>query len=265
MEEKKKKRLMVFIPAYKAEKTVCSVIDRISESLKKRAVEIVVFDNHSSDNTYGVVKAYKEKKGMSKLSVFRHPKNLFFGGNIKAGCNYAIKHNMDIIAVLHSDGQYPPEMIDQLIKPIEEGKAQVVFGSRFLGNPLKGGMPLWRYFGNIFLTKLENVLVGHRFSEWHSGFRAYDCNTLKKLPFNLCVDGYEWTTDLLLLFLSRKYTIAEIPIPTHYGKESTSPSIKRTFLYFIRSFWLAMMYFLNRTGIIIIRKYHTSKPVVTPH
>ena len=249
------KRLMIFIPAYKAEKTVCSVIERIPKDVWKKATEIVVFDNCSPDNTYGVVKNYKEKKRISKLKVFRHNKNLFFGGNKKAACNYAIKHNMNIITILHSDGQYPPEKINELIKPIEEGKAQAVSGSRFLGNPLKGGMPLWRYLGNIFLTKIENVLIGYKLSEWHSGFRAYNCDILRKIPFNLCVNGYEYTTDILLLFLTKKCKIAEISIPTHYGKESTSPSIKRTFLYFINSFKLAFLFFLNRKNIIKIKKY----------
>jgi glycosyltransferase involved in cell wall biosynthesis len=184
---------------------------------------------------------------------------LFFGGNIKAACNYAIEHNMDIIAILHSDGQYPAEKINELIKPIEEGRSQVVLGSRFLENPIKGGMPIWRYLGNIFLTKIENVLIGHKLSEWHSGFTAYDCNALRKIPFNLCVDGYEWTTDSLLLFLTKKVKIVEIPIPTHYGKESTSPSIKRTLLYFIHSFKIAFLFFLNRKGIINIEKYNFNK------
>ena len=249
------KRLMILIPAYKAEKTIISVLDRIPIDIKKQTTEIAVFDNHSPDKTSDVVLAYKKKKKLSKLKVVRHPKNLFFGGNIKAGCKYAIKNNIDIVAVLHSDGQYPPEKISDLIKPIKEGKAQAVSGSRFLGSPLKGSMPLWRYLGNIFLTQIENILIGKKFSEWHSGFRAYDCNSLKKLPFNLCVNGYEWTTDILLLFIANRFKIEEIPIPTHYGEESTSPSIKRTFLYFIFSFKLAFLYFLHKIKLIKIKKY----------
>jgi glycosyltransferase involved in cell wall biosynthesis len=248
-------RLMIHIPAYNAEKTIVSVLDRIPEEIKLKAAEIVVFDNHSEDKTSEVVMEYKKKNNLSKLSVIRHPRNLFFGGNIKAGCNYAIKNNMDIMAVLHSDGQYPPERIADLIRPIEEGKVQAVSGSRFLLDPLKGRMPLWRYMGNIFLTQLENLFVGRRFSEWHSGFRAYDCNTLKKLPFNRCVNGYEWTTDILLLLIANRFKIAEIPIPTHYGKESTSPSIKRTLIYFILSFKLTLLYFLHKVKLIKIRKY----------
>jgi glycosyltransferase involved in cell wall biosynthesis len=246
---------MIFIPAYKTEKTVCSVIERIPKDVMKKTTEIVVMDNHSPDRTYDAVKGYKKKNKMSKLKVFRHSKNIFFGGNLKSGLDYAIKHKMDIMVMLHSDAQYPSEKINALIKPIEEGKAETVFGSRFLENPLKGGMPIWRYLGNIFLTMIENVLIGKRFSEWHSGFTAYDCHTLKKIPFNLCESGYEITTDILLLFISAKSRIAEIPIPTHYGEESTSPSIKRTFLYFINSFKLAILFFLHRIGIIKIQKY----------
>lgn len=249
------KKLMIFIPAYQSQRTICSVIDRIPKDVMKKASEIVVSDNHSTDNTYNVILKYKKKKKLSKLKVFRHEKNLFYGGNVKFGCNYAIKRNMDIMAVLHSDGQYPPEKINELIRPIEKGNAHTSFGSRFLGNPLKGGMPLWRYLGNIFLTKIENILVGKRFSEWHSGFTAYDCNALKKLPFDLCDNGYEFTTDILLVFISNNMKIAEVPIPTHYGKDSTSPSIKRTFMYFIKSFNLAFRYYLHRKNIAKIKKY----------
>lgn len=249
------KKLMIFIPAYKAQRTVCSVIERIPKDVMKKTTEIVVMDNHGPDKTYEVVQAYKRKNKLLKLKVFRHSKNLLFGGNLKAGFNYAIKNKMDIMVMLHADGQYPAEKINDLIKPIEKNKAETVFGSRFLGSPLKGGMPLWRYLGNIFLTQIENVLIGQRFSEWHSGFTAYDCRALKKIPFNLCENGYEFTTDILLLFTSNKLRISEIPIPTHYGGESTSPSIKITFLYFIHSFRLALLFFLNRIGIIKIKKY----------
>lgn len=249
------KRLLIFIPAYMAEKTVSSVIDRIPQDVMEKTTEIAVFDNHSSDRTSQVVKEYKKTKKMFKLSVHRNPRNLFFGGNLKAGFDYAIKKDMDILVMLHSDGQYPPEKINELIKPIEENRANTTFGSRFLEDPLKGGMPAWRFLGNIFLTYVENVLVGKRFSEWHSGFCAYDLHTLKKLPYQHCENGYEMTTDILLLFITNGFKIKEIPIPTHYGKESTSPSIKRTFTYFINSFRLALRYFLHKQGIRKVRKY----------
>lgn len=249
------KRLMIFIPAYKAQATVCSVIGRIPNDVMKKTAEIVVMDNHSPDKTYDAAVQYKKKKKMSKLKVFRHPRNILFGGNLKAAFDYAIRRKMDIMVMLHSDGQYPPEKISELIKPIEAGKAETTFGSRFLEDPLKGGMPIWRYMGNIFLTKIENILVGRKFSEWHSGFTAYDCNALKKMPYRLCENGYELTTDILLLFITNGFRVAEIPIPTHYGEESTSPSISRTFSYFVHSFRLAFTFFLHKTGMIRIKKY----------
>lgn len=246
---------MVFIPAYKAEKTIYSVIDRIPSDVMKKTTEIVVMDNHSPDKTYDAVMKYKKEKKMSKLKVFRHPRNILFGGNLKAAFDYAIKRKMDIMVMLHSDGQYPPERINELIKPIETGRAETTFGSRFLLDPIKGGMPIWRYLGNIFLTQIENALVGRKFSEWHSGFTAYDCNALKKMPYRSCENGYELTTDILLLFITNGFRVAEIPIPTHYGEESTSPSISRTFSYFVHSFRLAFTFFLHKTGIISVKKY----------
>jgi glycosyltransferase involved in cell wall biosynthesis len=247
---------MVFIPAYKAENTVCSVIDRIPKDVLKRCTKIVVSDNSSPVDPTKMLQDYRKKKKLAKLIVVRQKKNRLYGGNEKFGCDYAVKHGMDIIVILHADGQYPPEEIANLIRPIEEGKANLVAGSRFLGNPLKGGMPKWRYLGNILLTRYENLTTGHKMSEWHSGFRAYDCKILREIPFRKCVDGYEWTTDLLLLFIINHSRISEVSIPTHYGEESTSPSLKRTFLYFIFSCQIATLFFLDRIGIMRIEKYH---------
>lgn len=253
------KKLMIFIPAYNAEKTIQKVLDRISSELWSRASEVVVFDNHSRDKTYDLAVAYQRENQLKKLKVFRNPTNLHYGGNIKAGCRYAVQHGMDIIVELHADGQYPPERILPLIKPIEESKAAAVSGSRFLENPRNGGMPLWRYLGNIFLTRVQNRLVKYRFSEWHSGFRAYDRTALRQIPFEQCVNGYEWTTDVFLMLIANGFTIAEIPIPTHYGKDSTSPSITRTFTYFINSFKLALAYFFHRKGCCFSQKYRVTR------
>jgi glycosyltransferase involved in cell wall biosynthesis len=258
------KKLMIFIPAYKAEKTIIEVIERIPQDVFKKAKEIFIADNDSKDNIVEVVEAYKKQKNIKKITVRRNEKNVFFGGNIKTGCRYGISKNYDIIAVVHSDGQYPPENIAELIKPIEEGKAQAVSGSRFLGNPRAGGMPLWRYLGNIFLTQYENIMVGHKLSEWHSGYRAYDLNALKTIHFEKCVNGYEWTTDVLLMLLSNDYSIAETAIPTHYGNDSTSPSIMRTFTYCTTSMNISTTYLFHRTGFITKQKYKKTRPVLIP-
>jgi glycosyltransferase involved in cell wall biosynthesis len=248
-------KLIIFIPAYNAERTVCTVIDRIPAAMKDRASDILVIDNHSPDRTYQKLLDYKKKKKMVKLTVLQNKKNIFFGGNLKAGMDYAVQHDMGIMAVLHSDLQYPPDMIDKLIAPIEQGKAQTTFGSRFIGDPLKGGMPFWRYAGNVFLTWCENVLIDRRFSEWHSGYCAYDVHALRTIPYRECENGYQLTTDILLIYIANRYKVAEIPIPTHYGKESTSPSVMRTFLYFVHSLRLAFVFFLHRIGVIRVKKY----------
>jgi hypothetical protein len=120
-------------------------------------------------------------------------------------------------------------------------------------------MPLWRYSGNRFLTFVENILVGKKLSEWHSGFRAYNLDIMKLLPYEKCVNGYEWTTDILLLYHTNGYPISEIVIPTHYGEDSTSPSKMRTLKYFITSFNLAMRFFLHRTKLFRKEKYKKIK------
>ena len=159
------------------------------------------------------------------------------------------------MAVVHSDGQYPPEHVFQLIKPLLDGKAQAVSGARIAGDPFGGGMPLWRYLGNRVLTWMEDFLIGHTMSEWHSGFRAYDIHALKRIPFNQCENGYQWTTDILLLLLTNNNKIAEITIPTHYGEDSTSPSVYRTFAYAFHTMKLAFIFFLNRIHLVSNKKY----------
>lgn len=252
------KQIMILIPLYNSVETIVQVINRIPKSVITAVSKVVVIDNNSNDGSFEKVTEYKKQNKLTYLEILKNETNLLFGGNIKAGCSYGITNNMDIIAVLHADGQYPSDQILELISPIQKGEAQAVSGSRILGNPRKGGMPIWRLFGNRFLTIFENFFVGKKLSEWHSGFRAYDLNVMKTLNYLDCVNGYEWTTDILLLYHTNGYTIKEIAIPTHYGTESTSPSKIRTFTYFVNSFKLAFLYFLHRKGIRKNKKYLVS-------
>jgi glycosyltransferase involved in cell wall biosynthesis len=217
---RKEKKIAIFIVAYNAADTLANVIDRIPDSLKNRVKEIFVFDDFSKDSTYLIGVGYKKIHNLSNLHVYKNPKNLGYGGNQKKGYNYAISRGYDIVVMLHGDAQYAPEKIPSLLPLLENDMADMVFGSRMKGNPLKGGMPLWRFFGNKVLTYVENKVLGLNLSEFHSGFRSYSCRALRQIPFNSCSDGYDFDTDILIQFKLKGLRIAETLISTHYGKES---------------------------------------------
>ncbi len=225
------KKIAIFIQAYNTASTVPVVLDRIPKSLKKRVAEIFVIDNASSDSTYLTIIGYKAKEHLPNLKIIRNKKNIGYGGSQKKAYNYAIKKDFDIIVMLHGDAQYAPEKIQLILEPLENGEADMVFGSRMSGNPLKGGMPLWRYIGNKSLTKIENLVLGLNLSEYHSGFRAFSCEALKKVQFEKCSNNYTFDTDILIQFKINNFRIVERPIPTHYGIESKSPTLMHTIIY----------------------------------
>lgn len=255
----KKKKIAIFIPAYKAVKTLISAIERIPPQTKKEVEEIYVFDDCSDDNTYYSGLGYKYKNGIKKLNIYRNLKNLGYGGNQKQGYNYAIKKRYDIVVMLHGDVQYAPEYIHNLIQPLVNGKADMVFGSRMLGNPLREGMPLWKYLGNKFFTIIENKILNLKLSEYHSGFRAYSCHALKDVPFDRCPDNYNFDSDIIIQFVIKKKRIAEIPIPTHYGPESHQISFKKSMAYGYNIFKSLLDYKLQIKGVKKIHRFDLSK------
>jgi 2-polyprenyl-3-methyl-5-hydroxy-6-metoxy-1,4-benzoquinol methylase len=151
----------------------------------------------------------------------RHPANLGYGGNQKAGYTYAINHGWDVVVLLHGDGQYAPEVMSDLVAPIVSGDADAVFGSRMMtpGAARQGGMPLYKYVGNRILTTFQNAVTGLRLSEWHSGYRAYRVSALADLPFVGNSDGFDFDTEIILQLHASGKRIAEVPIPTYYGDE----------------------------------------------
>lgn len=227
----KSQKIAVFIPAYQAVRTLISAIERIPPGIRKIVKEIYVFDDASNDNTYYAGLGYKHKNSVKKLNIYLNKRNLGYGGNQKQGYKYAIRKGYDIVVMLHGDVQYAPEYIPNLIKPLLNEKADMVFGSRVLGNPIKQGMPIWKYIGNRLLTFIENKILDANLSEYHSGFRAYNIHALKGVPFERLPDGYIFDTDIIIQFIIAKKRIAEIPIPTHYGPESHQITFKKSFDY----------------------------------
>ena len=211
----------VLVVAYNAETTLARVLDRIPPAAKLQLTEVLVQDDHSTDLTHLVAQGYSQQQGHLNLTVVRHPENLGYGGNQKAGYTYAINHGWDVVVLLHGDGQYAPEIMGELIRPIVEGDADAVFGSRMMekGRAREGGMPLYKYVGNRILTTFQNSLTGLGLSEWHSGYRAYRVSALAELPFVGNSDGFDFDTEIILQLAAAKKNIVEVPIPTYYGDE----------------------------------------------
>ncbi len=252
------KKIAIFIPARNVSRTLPSVLDRIPEGLKKRVKEIFVMDNDSRDNTYMIGIEYKEKSNLQNLKIYRNERDLGYGGVQKKAYNYAINNGFDIVAMLHGDAQYAPELLPAILEPLEKGEADFVFGSRIKGNPMQGGMPAWRYAGNRLLTKVENAVLGLDLSEYHSGFRAFNVQMLKKLPFDRLSDDYHFDTEILIQFALAKTRIAEVPIPTHYGEESGSPTVMQTVAYSLNILRSMLMLLLHKRGIICQDKFDVS-------
>ncbi len=215
------KSLLVFIVAYNAESTLTNTLRRIPESLKKYNYRILIIDDSSKDHTFAQGLAFKDHNPGLDIEVLYNPVNQGYGGNQKLGYQYAIDHDFDAVALLHGDGQYAPEMLEELSVPVLEGQCDAVFGSRMSkpGNALKGGMPLYKLVGNRILTKVQNWLLGSNLSEFHSGYRIYSVKALAQVPFQSNTNDFHFDSEIIIQFLLKKFVIREIPIPTYYGDE----------------------------------------------
>lgn len=216
-----RRRIGILVVAYNASSTLAKVLDRIPRDFVPRIDEVLICDNASEDSTYLVGLGYKQVFGDLPITVLRQPRNLGYGGNQKTGYRWAIEQDLDIVVLLHADGQYAPELLPEIVAPLERDEAEAVFGSRMMkrGDALRGGMPLYKYVGNRVLTTVENRLVGMDLSEWHSGYRAYKVDALREIPFDALSDDYDFDTGIILQFHEAGKRIAELPIPTYYGDE----------------------------------------------
>ena len=214
-------KIGVLVVAYNAETTLQRVLDRIPDATQLQLAEVLVHDDHSTDDTNTVAREYQGNNDRFHLTIVRHPKNLGYGGNQKAGYAYAINHGWDVVVLLHGDGQYAPEIMNELIAPIANGDADAVFGSRMMerGQARAGGMPLYKFVGNRVLSRTQNALTGLKLSEWHSGYRAYRVSALERLPFVGNSDGFDFDTEIILQLAAARMNIVEVPIPTYYGDE----------------------------------------------
>lgn len=220
-------RVAIYIPAYNAASTLPRVLDRISPRLKQEVAEIFVVDNSGPDNTYLVAVGYKHEQQLHNLEVVRNDENLGYGGSQKVAYRRCIERGYDCVAMLHGDAQYAPEHLERLLEPVLSGEADLVFGSRMKGDPRGGGMPIHRYWGNRFLTTVQNRSLGLDLSEFHSGYRVFSVAALAKIPFERLSSDFHFDTEIIILLAHHGLRIAERPIPTHYGDEENHVNIWR--------------------------------------
>ena len=216
-------KIIVVLPAYNAEKTLKKTLDDIDRNWVD---EIILVDDNSNDNTVKISK----KLG---IKTFKHKRTTGYGGNQKTCYEQALKSNADIVIMVHPDHQYDPTYIPQIILPIIRGKADAVFGSRMMVKrwALEGGMPFWKYLANIFLTKIENLFLGLKLTEYHSGFRAYHCKILKTIPFKKFSNDFVFDTEIIIQLKIHKFKIREIPITTSYFKNASTIRFKKSIKY----------------------------------
>jgi glycosyltransferase involved in cell wall biosynthesis len=246
-------RALIFVVAYNAESHLESVFRRIPYDRLPAGCELIVIDDASPDRTFKVGQRAADSCPIP-VRVLKNPKNLGYGGNQKLGYEIAINEGFDAVVLLHGDGQYAPELLDEMLAPIQNDGADVVLGSRMLRkqDALSGGMPIYKWVGNQVLTCVENRLLGSNLSEFHTGYRAYRVDSLRKIPFHFNTNDFHFDTDILIQFLRIGASIREIPIPTHYGNEVCNVNGWRYFFDCVRSCWHD---WLTKKGIFYCRRF----------
>jgi len=218
------KKVIVVMPAYNAAQTLRKTYDEV---MAQSVVDLVVLvDDGSYDGTVSIAKTLPDTK------VYAHKKNLGYGANQKTCYRLALKASGDIIIMIHPDYQYTPRLIPAMASMIESGLYECVLGSRILGGyALKGGMPVWKYIANRFLTFVENILIGAKLSEYHTGYRAFSRKLLERLPLDANSDDFVFDNQMLAQIVWLDYTIAEISCPTKYFAEASSINLQRSIKY----------------------------------
>ncbi len=214
-------RVGILVVAYNAQSTLAATLDRIPAEVAAEVESVIVCDDASLDDTHEAALAYQRTHDKLPMHVVRHPVNLGYGGNQKAGYQLAADMGLDVVVLLHGDGQYAPEVMLDVLAPLLVNRADAVFGSRMMtrGAARDGGMPLYKYVGNKILTRYENAMTGADLSEWHSGYRAYRVSTLQRLPMDSYSNGFDFDTQIILGLIDVQARIKEVPIPTYYGDE----------------------------------------------
>ena len=230
------------MPAYNAEKTVKKTYDDLPRDLIS---EVILVDDASRDKT-------TQKAKELGITVYLHQKNKGYGGNQKTCYDHALKRYPYVVVMVHPDYQYDAKLAGVLCEPIINGRADIMLGSRIQtrGQVLAGGMPLYKYFANRFLTLVENLAMGLNLSEYHTGFRAFSADVLRTIPYHRFSDDFIFDQQILISALSYGFNISEIPVPCKYFPEASSINFKRSAKYGLQTLWTVASYLLNSTGLI---------------
>jgi glycosyltransferase involved in cell wall biosynthesis len=235
------KTITVVLPAYNAEKTLEKTYREIPFDIVDH---VILVDDQSSDQTAQLA------KDLGIKYVIQHAVNRGYGGNQKTCYDKALEINSDIVVMLHPDYQYSPKLIHSMCYLIANGVYEVVLGSRILGKgALKGGMPLYKYIANRFLTLTQNMLMNQKLSEYHTGYRAFSAHVLRTVRYQLNSDDFVFDNQMLAQIFSAGFEVAEITCPTRYFDEASSINITRSIRYGLGVLGVSIRYFLQKTGL----------------
>jgi glycosyltransferase involved in cell wall biosynthesis len=236
------KKVIVVLPAYKAALTLEQTYREIPFDLVD---DVVLVDDRSPDDTVRVA----ERIGIKHIVV--HGRNRGYGGNQKSCYDKALALGGDIVVMLHPDYQYTPKLLPSMITLIGDGVYPVVFGSRILGKgALKGGMPLYKYLFNRMLTFIQNLLMGQKLSEYHTGYRAFAGEVLRAVQYEKCSDDFVFDNQIVAQIFDKGYEVAEITCPTKYFEEASSINFSRSVTYGLGVLNVSCRYFLHRLGLL---------------
>jgi glycosyltransferase involved in cell wall biosynthesis len=243
------KKIIAVLPAYNAALTLKKTYDEIPFDIVD---DVVLVDDHSKDNTSEVAKS------IGIQHVVRHEKNKGYGGNQKTCYDTAMALGADIVIMLHPDYQYTPKLIASLSYLIANDLYPVAFGSRILGKgALKGGMPLYKYVFNRFLTFTQNVLVNQKLSEYHTGYRAFSKEVIQKINYHANSDDFVFDNQMISQIFYAGFDIAEVTCPTKYFPEASSINFRRSMKYGIGVLGVSFIHFFNRIGLMKSEIYKT--------
>lgn len=241
-----KPKVVVVMPAYNAAKT----LHLTYADLPREVIDsIILVDDHSSDETVRIA------RGLG-LELFVHNRNYGYGANQKTCYREALKANASIVVMLHPDYQYDPTLLPQIIQPILLGKADIVLGSRLLGsNPVKQGMPWWKYVANRFLTGLQNRAYGMKLAEYHTGYRAFRREVLEAVNWQMNSDNFIFDQEILTQAINLRMRITEVPVPTRYFPAASSASFIQSTIYGLSILWLLLRFMLQKKGLVHQRQF----------
>jgi glycosyltransferase involved in cell wall biosynthesis len=241
-------KVVVIMPAYNAAKTLKMTYLELPHDV----VDLVLLvDDGSSDETVEIARQLN-------LEIFLHNRNYGYGGNQKTCYIEALKNGADIIVMVHPDYQYDPTFLGKIIEPIERGEAEVVLGSRLMGDsPMKQGMPWWKFFGNKVLTKIENLGFGLNLSEYHTGYRAFDKQVLETVNLHINSDGFIFDQEIIAQIVESGFRIKEVSIPTRYFPEASSASFIDSSIYGLGILWLVFRYVLHKYNVLPQKKFQS--------